>query len=296
MRATFAAASLLALLLAGAAPASPVTVNDVRSENRQLILTQLDPEWDASDEVTVVTATLAGFTEAKVPADVALELQLDFLDENGIRLADLMHPVGPPQVGGSENPQPNWPALGSLTMYESGWFTPRTGEEGARCPRAWVDAPAEAVAAYNQQTGRSALGLAVFTSTVSEFWQRTYDDGTTAEYASRIKFTPPGGSETTYTYGGKPGTASYTHTVKEGWTTAVGLETHDAPDSRRVLFCQEWDPATTGLNLVDLTAKFQPVSRTCPNDSSRSATLYAFAWRYDYVATTAPGGTAVAGC
>lgn len=175
---------------------------------------------------------------------VADQMELDFIRDHGIQLP--AEGVGAAGTSGS-NPQPSWPAVGTFTVRETGFYS-----VGARCPAGSVDAPPQAVAAYNQARGTSATDLDLWETSISESWEKVNADGTRSMYGSSMVHQPADGSpSTTYRYGRDA------PVTQEGWTLQYAFEGSIAPGSS--FFCREENPSSGGVDRVRLTAVFFPV-------------------------------------
>jgi hypothetical protein len=217
----------------------------LREENRQSLQAEDGIAYDPQSLVTVVTGPLDDLETLTVTKETALEMELDFLDEHGIRLLDLAGPSAP--TAASENPQPAWPALGTFVARELGWSS-----MGATCPAEVADAPEAVVTLYNQLRGTSAVGLGVYESSVSEHWQKRDAAGNVVgEYGSSLQHTDLNGNTApTYRYGRDAPVA------KEGWTLRFAFEADEAPGS--AVFCTRETLEENGIDRTRLTGKFFP--------------------------------------
>lgn len=242
MRAFLAVAAVAALCMT-ALPASSLTLRD---ENRQRLLME-EGVWNPASTVLVTRTVGTQVQVLQATKAAALEMELDYLDAAGIRLADF--PAGGSTVAptGGPNPQPSWPALGTFTVREWGFHS-----VGARCPTVLLNAPVDVVGAYNQLRGTNAVGLNMYESSISEHWQKSNPDGSTTEYGSQMSHQPIDGSPAppAYKYGrDAPGTP-------EGWTLRFAFEASVAPGG--TFFCKEETLAANGVDRVRLTGKFTP--------------------------------------
>jgi hypothetical protein len=159
-------AALVLLAAAGlhAAVAAPgYYYPSIRDENRQYLIAEYGLSYDATSTTRVVYGPPGALTDATVTLAQAIEIRLDSLDRNHVRLATL--------ATQASSAPPTWPLQGGVWFHELGWK-----EAGSRCPTV-THVPATTFdptldSLVNQLTGTGLttgdVRVGTFSSTVSE--------------------------------------------------------------------------------------------------------------------------------
>lgn len=193
-----------------------------RDQNRQILLATEGTGYSPTATNTVVRVTDGVATVSQVTGAQALEMQLDFLDANGIALANY--------ASQASAAAPAWPLVGTIEMHERGWRTSTAGE--AICPGIEPAWPPEVADAVDDVLPGEENKVGLFTTSISEHWRHPTDLSERGMLPSWLKVWAVG-----ETRADPYDPVDYGKAIQEGWTLQAGFDVERVPASTNA-FCK----------------------------------------------------------